>query len=132
MIVLLPLHVYLHYVSGVRDKAITRTRWQLKPLHYLPRFWSAFTTQNNIRRRRGSNIIICTVGITLALFGVILTYHSSKGVLGEIGHTLNWTGPLTATDRFEPHLIKLAFLFILIEYGTKAGLAPMHTWPGCA
>ena len=69
-------------------------------------------------------IIICTVGITLALFGVILTYHSSKGVLGEIGHTLNWTGLLTVADRFEPHLIKLAFLFILIGYGTKAGLAP--------
>ena len=73
-------------------------------------------------------IIICTVGITLALFGVILTYHSSKGVLGEIGYALNWTDLLTVADRFEPHLIKLAFLFILIGYGTKAGLAPMHTW----
>src|SRR3989304_1570472 len=73
-------------------------------------------------------IIICTVGITLALFGVILTYHSSKGVLGEIGYALNWTGLLAVADRAEPHLIKLAFLFILIGYGTKAGLAPMHTW----
>ena len=73
-------------------------------------------------------IIICTVGITLALFGVILTYHSSKGALGEIGYALNWTELLAVADRFEPHLIKLAFLFIIIGYGTKAGLAPMHTW----
>lgn len=73
-------------------------------------------------------IIICTVGITLALFGVILTYHSAKGVLGEIGYALNWSNLLKVADGFEPHLIKLAFLFILIGYGTKAGLAPMHTW----
>jgi hydrogenase-4 component F len=73
-------------------------------------------------------IIICTVGITLALFGVILTYHSSKDVIGEIGHPLNWTDLLAVADRFEPHLMKLAFLFIIIGYGTKAGLAPMHTW----
>ncbi|MBW7940890.1 MAG: hydrogenase 4 subunit F [Candidatus Kuenenia stuttgartiensis] len=73
-------------------------------------------------------IVICTVGITLALFGVILTYYSSKSVFGEIGHMLNWTSLLTVADRFDPHLIKLAFMFILIGYGTKAGLAPMHTW----
>lgn len=73
-------------------------------------------------------IIICTVGITLALFGVILTYHSSKDVMGEIGYALNWTDLLAVADRFEPHLMKLAFLFIIIGYGTKAGLAPMHTW----
>lgn len=73
-------------------------------------------------------IIICTVGITLALFGVILTYHSAKGVIGEIGYALNWSELITVADKFEPHLIRLAFLFILIGYGTKAGLAPMHTW----
>ena len=73
-------------------------------------------------------IIICTVGITLALFGVILTYHSAKGVLGGISHALYWSELLTSADKFEPHLIRLAFLFILIGYGTKAGLAPMHTW----
>lgn len=73
-------------------------------------------------------IIICTVGITLALFGVILTYHSAKGALGDIGYALNWSELLKEADRFEPHLIRLAFLFILVGYGTKAGLAPMHTW----
>jgi hydrogenase-4 component F len=73
-------------------------------------------------------IIICTVGITLALFGVILTYHSAKGVLGEIGYALNWSDLRTVADKFEPHLMKLAFLFVLVGYGTKAGLAPMHTW----
>ena len=64
----------------------------------------------------------------MALFGVILTYHSAKGVIGEIGYALNWSELITVADKFEPHLIRLAFLFILIGYGTKAGLAPMHTW----
>ncbi|TLD42769.1 MAG: Hydrogenase-4 component F [Candidatus Jettenia ecosi] len=73
-------------------------------------------------------IIICTVGITLALFGVILTFHSAKGALGEIGYALNWSNLLKVADGFEPHLMKLAFIFILVGYGTKAGLAPMHTW----
>ncbi len=73
-------------------------------------------------------IILCSVGITLALFGIILTYHSAKGVLGEIGYALNWSDLRSVADKFEPHLMKLAFLFILVGYGTKAGLAPMHTW----
>ena len=73
-------------------------------------------------------IILCSVGITLALFGIILTYHSAKGVLGEIGYALNWSDLRAVADKFEPHLMKLAFLFVLVGYGTKAGLAPMHTW----
>ncbi|MFO0793684.1 MAG: hydrogenase 4 subunit F [Candidatus Brocadiaceae bacterium] len=73
-------------------------------------------------------IILCSVGITLALFGVILTYHSAKVVLGEIGYALNWSDLRAVADKFEPRLMKLAFLFVLVGYGTKAGLAPMHTW----
>ncbi|HHT9111002.1 MAG TPA: hydrogenase 4 subunit F [Candidatus Brocadiaceae bacterium] len=73
-------------------------------------------------------IILCSVGITLALFGIILTYHSAKGVLEEVGYALNWSDLRAVADKFEPHLMKLAFLFVLVGYGTKAGLAPMHTW----
>lgn len=73
-------------------------------------------------------MIICTVGITFALFGTILTYYAAVNILGENGDALNWTSLIAVADQFDPTIMKLAFIFILIGYGTKAGLAPMHTW----
>ncbi len=73
-------------------------------------------------------IIICTVGITFALFGTVLTYYGAVKILGDSGDALNWSSLISVADRFDPTLMKLAFIFILIGYGTKAGLAPMHTW----
>src|SRR3972149_5814174 len=73
-------------------------------------------------------MIICTVGITFALFGTILTYYAAVKILGENGDALNWTSLIAVADQFDPTIMKLAFIFILIGYGTKAGLAPMHTW----
>lgn len=73
-------------------------------------------------------MIICTVGITFALFGTILTYYGAVKILGESGNALNWTSLIAVADQFDPTIMKLAFIFILIGYGTKAGLAPMHTW----
>ncbi|MCZ7357291.1 MAG: hydrogenase 4 subunit F [Candidatus Methanoperedens sp.] len=73
-------------------------------------------------------MIICTVGITFALFGTILTYFAAVKILGESGDALNWTSLVAVADQFDPTIMKLAFIFILIGYGTKAGLAPMHTW----
>ena len=73
-------------------------------------------------------MIICTVGITFALFGTILTYFAAVNILGETGDALNWTSLIAVADQFDPTIMKLAFIFILIGYGTKAGLAPMHTW----
>ncbi|MGE5577257.1 MAG: hydrogenase 4 subunit F [Syntrophothermus sp.] len=73
-------------------------------------------------------IMICTVGITFALFGTILTYYSSLSALGEARGVLNWSTLVKVADKLDPKMIKLAFIFVLIGYGTKAGLAPMHTW----
>ena len=71
-------------------------------------------------------IIICSVGITLALFGTILFYYamSTQGNL----RSLNWTDMIAVASKLDPRVVKTAFLFILAGYGTKAGLAPMHTW----
>ncbi|HVV71364.1 MAG TPA: hydrogenase 4 subunit F [Verrucomicrobiae bacterium] len=74
-------------------------------------------------------VIIGSVGISLALFGTVLTYSSAIGVLGE--HTrdgMNWSTLLTIADRLDPSAMRLAFILVLLGYGTKAGLAPMHTW----
>lgn len=73
-------------------------------------------------------VIICTVGITFALFGIILAYYSSVNVLGESSNALNWVTLQAIAGQLNPKLIKLSFVFILIGFGTKAGLAPMHTW----
>ena len=73
-------------------------------------------------------VIICSVGIALALFGVILTYYSAIHVIGESAGALNWTSLMAAAPRLDPGVLKLAFVFLLVGFGTKAGLAPMHTW----
>ncbi len=73
-------------------------------------------------------LIICSVGITLALLGIILLYASSIHVLGEESSALNWSTLMTAAGSLDPGLLKLAFIFVLVGYGTKAGLSPMHTW----
>ncbi len=72
-------------------------------------------------------VIVGSVGIALALFGTILTYYSAVQVLGT-SYNLNWSILAPVAARLNPNVIRLAFLFIVIGYGTKAGLAPMHTW----
>lgn len=72
-------------------------------------------------------VIVGSVGIALALFGTILTYYSAVQVLGP-GYDLNWSALAPAAPRLNPQIMQLAFLFVVLGYGTKAGLAPMHTW----
>ncbi len=73
-------------------------------------------------------LILCSVGISLALFGVVLVYYSSLHVLSDVGKALNVTELLPVADRLNQHVLKLAFIFILVGYGTKVGLVPMHSW----
>jgi len=71
-------------------------------------------------------IIICSVGITLALFGTILFYYTASRDGGV--SSLNWTDMAAAAGDLNPSILKVAFLFIVVGYGTKAGFVPMHTW----
>ena len=74
-------------------------------------------------------IIIGSVGISLALFGTVLTYYSAVGVLGaDTQHGMNWSVLVVIAGEFDPKAMRLAFILVLLGYGTKAGLAPMHTW----
>jgi hydrogenase-4 component F len=72
-------------------------------------------------------VIVGSVGIALALFGTILAYYSAVQVLGA-SYDLNWSVLAPVAARLNPAIMRLAFLFIVVGYGTKAGLAPMHTW----
>jgi hydrogenase-4 component F len=74
-------------------------------------------------------IIIGSVGISLALFGTIFTYYSAVRVLGtDTHHGMNWSVLVGIAEQFDPQAMRLAFVLVLLGYGTKAGLAPMHTW----
>jgi hydrogenase-4 component F len=73
-------------------------------------------------------ILICSVGIALAFVGTVLGYFDYIHLAGESESALNWTSLMAAAPAMHPRVVELAFVFILIGYGTKAGLAPMHTW----
>ena len=72
--------------------------------------------------------ILGSVGIALALFGTILVYLAARPIVGEGLDAMAWTVLATASARFDPALLNLAFVFLLIGYGTKVGLAPLHAW----
>lgn len=73
-------------------------------------------------------VMVCTVGICLALLGSILLYYAQANVVGNGVQALSWLELKSVGYQLDPMISKLAFIFILIGYGTKAGLAPMHTW----
>ena len=73
--------------------------------------------------------ILCGVGIAQALFGTILLYVAAETVLGgEDLSALLWTHLDAVKGQLEPTVLGLAFVFLLVGYGTKAGLAPLHNW----
>jgi hydrogenase-4 component F len=73
--------------------------------------------------------IIGGVGLSMALLGTILTYYSAHNVLEtETLAGLNWSALVRHAAQFDKTTMKLAFILILLGYGTKAGVAPMHTW----
>ena len=73
-------------------------------------------------------LILGSVGVGFALLGTLLAYASSVGVLGETSDALAWTRLLAVAPSLDPALVRLAFVFALVGYGTKAGFAPFHTW----
>lgn len=72
--------------------------------------------------------ILGSVGIALALFGTILVYLAAQPVLGEGAASMVWTRLMTGAARFDPAMLNVAFVFLLLGYGTKVGLAPLHAW----
>ncbi|HEX8980721.1 MAG TPA: hydrogenase 4 subunit F [Parasulfuritortus sp.] len=72
--------------------------------------------------------ILCGVGIAQALFGTILLYFAAEKVLGAGGDALLWTHLDAVKAHLEPTVLQLAFVFLLVGYGTKVGLAPLHSW----
>lgn len=73
--------------------------------------------------------ILCGVGIAQALFGTILLYFAAERVLGDAGGAaLLWTRLDAVKTQLEPTVMAIAFMFLLVGYGTKVGLVPLHNW----
>jgi len=72
--------------------------------------------------------ILGSVGIALAFFGTILVYLVAQDVLGEGLPAMAWDLMAKNAGKFDPKLLSLAFVFLLVGYGTKIGLAPFHAW----
>ena len=86
----------------------------------------------NLRQTRTSleaaykYLILSSVGIALAFIGTALVYYAGAAKAGEI--SVNWSALHAAAGSLNADVVRLAFVFIIVGYGTKAGLAPMHTW----
>jgi hydrogenase-4 component F len=72
--------------------------------------------------------ILGSVGIALALFGTIIVYLAAQAVVGEGLNAMAWNVLVREAARFDAPLLNLAFVFLLLGYGTKVGLAPVHAW----
>jgi hydrogenase-4 component F len=72
--------------------------------------------------------ILGSVGIALALFGTILVYMAARPVIGEGHDAMVWTALIARAKDFSPELLNVAFIFLMLGYGTKVGLAPLHAW----
>lgn len=73
-------------------------------------------------------VLICTVGVAFALYGTILVYSNSFNVLQNAEHAMMWTEIFKQAKSLDPMIMKLALAFVLIGFGTKAGIFPMHAW----
>jgi hydrogenase-4 component F len=73
-------------------------------------------------------LVLGSLGLAFALLGTVLVFASGQGSLGEGMAALHWTRVMQAAPELHPFTLRLGVVFALIGYGTKAGLAPMHTW----
>ncbi len=74
-------------------------------------------------------IIVTTIGISFGLFGTVLVYAAAAagGLHGGAG-ALNWSAIMQVAPTLDPGIVRIGFIFAMVGYGAKAGLAPMHLW----
>jgi hydrogenase-4 component F len=73
-------------------------------------------------------IVICSIGLAFALYATVLLYSAGFSVIKDAHSTMLWTTLIAHAKEIDPDALKLIFIFALIGFGTKAGLAPTHTW----
>lgn len=73
-------------------------------------------------------ILLGSVGIALAFAGTVLAYFDFVALSGRVENALNWDVLIGQAPILHPEVMQIAFVFLLVGYGAKAGIAPMHTW----
>jgi hydrogenase-4 component F len=74
-------------------------------------------------------IIVTTIGISFGLFGTVLVYGAAVHAQGGVfAGAMNWSSISAIAGRLDPGIVRIAFIFVMVGYGTKAGLAPLHMW----
>jgi hydrogenase-4 component F len=75
-------------------------------------------------------IIVTTIGISFGLFGTVLVYAAYAAAVPVAGGAgaLSWSAIMQVAPTLDPGIVRIGFIFVMIGYGTKAGLAPMHLW----
>ncbi len=91
-------------------------------------FLVAFSNRDTSLEAAWKFLVLGSVGLAFALLGTVLLFASARGALGEQMSALDWTRLIAQARHLHPYTVTLAVVFALIGYGTKAGLAPMHTW----
>jgi hydrogenase-4 component F len=91
-------------------------------------FLVAFHNRDTSLEAAWKFLVLGSVGLAFALLGTVLLFAAGAGVLGEEAAALDWTTFLAHAKALHPFTVRLAVVFLLLGYGTKAGLAPMHTW----
>lgn len=90
-------------------------------------FLVGFNNDENALEAAWKYVIICSVGIAMALVGIIFLHLASVDVVSN-ENALQWSLLYDNAKDLNGSVLRLSFIFILIGFGTKAGLAPMHTW----
>jgi hydrogenase-4 component F len=72
-------------------------------------------------------IIVTTIGISFGLFGTVLIYAAAAAV-PEGAVAMSWSAIMKVAPTLDPSIVRIGFIFVMVGYGTKAGLAPMHLW----
>jgi hydrogenase-4 component F len=91
-------------------------------------FLVAFHNRDTSLEAAWKFLILGGLGLAFALLGTVLLYAAAGGAGGQGEPSLQWTRLMAMAPSLHPFTLKLAVVFALIGYGTKAGLAPMHTW----
>jgi hydrogenase-4 component F len=74
-------------------------------------------------------IIVTTIGISFGLFGTVLIYAAAAAAAGSAGAgAMSWSAIMSVAPKLDPGIVRIGFIFVMVGYGTKAGLAPMHLW----
>jgi len=91
-------------------------------------FLVGFYTHRTALEAAWKYLIICTVGVAFGLYGTVLVFSNADSVLGHAEDAIIWTEVVKHATALDPAILSIAFVFILIGFGTKAGVAPMHAW----